>query len=107
MDTHEKLEACERKKNDGNVLFKAGKFLRACKKYEKASYKVDFDHTFTDDEKSLANGFTLLCNLNNAASLFRRSQAYIETSELDKAQADIKRALILDPNNRYVPITHT
>ena len=37
MDTKEKIEACERKKNDGNVLFKAGKFWRASKKYEKES----------------------------------------------------------------------
>lgn len=35
MDNHEKLEACERKKQDGNMLFKAGKFWRASKKYEK------------------------------------------------------------------------
>jgi FK506-binding protein 4/5 len=32
-----KLEASERKKLDGNVLFKAGKFWQASKKYEKAS----------------------------------------------------------------------
>ena len=39
MDTREKFEASERKKLDGNVLFKAGKFWRASKKYEKASLK--------------------------------------------------------------------
>ncbi|KAJ8760057.1 hypothetical protein K2173_010913 [Erythroxylum novogranatense] len=37
MDAKEKLEACERKKQDGNVLFKAGKFWPASMKYEKAS----------------------------------------------------------------------
>lgn len=37
MDTKEKIEACERKKYDGNVLFKAGKFWRASRKYEKES----------------------------------------------------------------------
>lgn len=35
MDTHEKLEACERTKEEGNVQFKAGKFKRASGKYEK------------------------------------------------------------------------
>lgn len=35
MENHEKLEACERKKHDGNILFKAAKFGRASKKYEK------------------------------------------------------------------------
>lgn len=37
MDTHEKIEACESKKHDGNLLFRAGKYWRASKKYEKAS----------------------------------------------------------------------
>jgi hypothetical protein len=37
MDTTEKIEACERNKNDGNVLFKAGKIWRASRKYEKES----------------------------------------------------------------------
>jgi hypothetical protein len=37
MDTKEKIKACERKKNDGNVLFSAGKFWRASRKYEKES----------------------------------------------------------------------
>jgi FK506-binding protein 4/5 len=42
----------------------------------------------------------------NAKGLFRRSQAYLKTSELQKAEAeaeaDIKKALAIDPNNRYV-----
>ena len=46
----------------------------------------------------------------NAKGLFRRSQAYLKTSELEKAEAeaeaeaeaDIKKALAIDPNNRYV-----
>ncbi|KAI5560164.1 hypothetical protein POPTR_016G031166v4 [Populus trichocarpa] len=41
--------------------------------------------------------------LVNAKGLFRRSQAYLKTSELEKAEAeaDIKKALAIDPNNRY------
>lgn len=35
MNTEEKLEACERKKIDGNALFRAGKVNDASKKYEK------------------------------------------------------------------------
>lgn len=38
MDTCEKMEACERKKHNGNVLFKDGKYWRASKKYEKESH---------------------------------------------------------------------
>jgi FK506-binding protein 4/5 len=38
----------------------------------------------------------------NVKALFRRSQAYLKTSELEKAEADIKKALAIDPNNRQV-----
>lgn len=36
METDEKLKACEIKKEEGNALFKVGKFWRASRKYEKA-----------------------------------------------------------------------
>ncbi|XP_031281283.1 70 kDa peptidyl-prolyl isomerase-like [Pistacia vera] len=131
MDTQEKIEACERKKHDGNLLFRAGKYWRASKKYEKAAKFIEFDHSFTDDEKHIANALRLSCYLNNAAcklkleehseasrlctkvieldpsnvkALFRRSQAYMKTSELEKAEADMKRALAIDPDNRDVKL---
>ncbi|XP_044505306.1 70 kDa peptidyl-prolyl isomerase-like [Mangifera indica] len=133
MESKEKIEACERKKHDGNLLFRAGKFWRASKKYEKAAKIVEFDHSFTDDEKHTANDLRLSCYLNNAAcklkleeyseasrlctkvieldpsnvkALFRRSQAYMKTSELEKAEADLKRALAIDPNNKDVKLGH-
>ncbi|KAK6942125.1 FKBP-type peptidyl-prolyl cis-trans isomerase domain [Dillenia turbinata] len=137
MDTLEKLNACETRKLEGNALFQAGKFCRASKKYEKerldalkcAVKYVEFDHTFTDEDRSLANALKLSCYLNNAAckvklgeyldavtlcskvlefdssnvkALYRRSQSYLRTSELEKAEADIKRALTIDPTNRDV-----
>ncbi|KAL7197754.1 hypothetical protein ACSBR2_020308 [Camellia fascicularis] len=98
-----------------------------------ASKYVEFDHSFSDDEKYQANALRLSCNLNNAAcklklgeyreastlctkvlevdpmnvkALFRRSQAYRRTSELEKAEADIKRALTIDPNNREVKLEY-
>uniref|UniRef100_A0A2P2L1Y0 peptidylprolyl isomerase n=1 Tax=Rhizophora mucronata TaxID=61149 RepID=A0A2P2L1Y0_RHIMU len=67
MGAKEKLEACEMKKLDGNVLFKAGKFWRASRKYEKAAKYAEFDHYFTNEEKCLANALRLSCSLNNAA----------------------------------------
>ncbi|CAI8613777.1 unnamed protein product [Vicia faba] len=133
MDTQEKLEACELKKHDGNLLFKAKSFRRASMKYEKAAKYIEFDHTFSDDEKRHANTLRLSCNLNNAAcklkleeytgasklctkvleqdplnvkALYRRCQAYLKTSDLEKAEADIKRALILDPNNRDIKLEY-
>lgn len=133
MDTDEKLKACEIKKEEGNVLFKAGKFWRASRKYEKASKYVEYDHSFSADEKCQANALQLSCYLNDAAcklklgeyleasrlctkvldrdefnvkALFRRSQAYIKTSELEKANNDIKRALVIDPDNRDVKLVY-
>lgn len=41
--------------------------------------------------------------LNNVKALFRRSQAYLKKSELEKAYNDLKQALAVDPDNRYMP----
>lgn len=38
MSTQEKIEAAGKKKEEGNVLFKAGKYARASKRYEKVSF---------------------------------------------------------------------
>lgn len=35
MNTQEKVEAAGKKKEEGNALFKAGKYQRASKRYEK------------------------------------------------------------------------
>jgi hypothetical protein len=35
MNTPEKIEAAGKKKEEGNALFKAGKYARASKRYEK------------------------------------------------------------------------
>lgn len=35
MSTPEKIEAAGKKKEEGNALFKAGKYARASKRYEK------------------------------------------------------------------------
>ncbi|KAF7803973.1 70 kDa peptidyl-prolyl isomerase-like [Senna tora] len=88
---------------------------------------IEFDHSFSDDEKRHASTLRLSCLLNNAAcklklgdyaeasrlctkvleqdplnvkALYRRCQAYQKTSDLEKAEVDIKRALAIDPNNR-------
>lgn len=35
-------------------------------------------------------------------ALYRRAQAYIQLADLDLAELDIKKALEIDPNNRFV-----
>lgn len=37
MKTEEKIEAAGKKKEEGNALFKAGKYKRASKRYEKVN----------------------------------------------------------------------
>lgn len=34
-------------------------------------------------------------------ALYRRAQAYIHLADLDLAEVDIKKALEIDPDNRY------
>lgn len=34
-------------------------------------------------------------------ALYRRAQAYMQLVDLDLAELDIKKALEIDPNNRY------
>ncbi|XP_068658160.1 70 kDa peptidyl-prolyl isomerase-like [Aristolochia californica] len=116
METWEKFEASRRKKDEGNNLFKAAEY-------------VEYDHSFSAEEKIQANELKTSCNLNNATcklklgeyvgalglctkvlevdpqnlkALYRRSQTYLRTSDLEKAEADLKKALSLDPNNRDV-----
>uniref|UniRef100_A0A2N9G3C8 Uncharacterized protein n=1 Tax=Fagus sylvatica TaxID=28930 RepID=A0A2N9G3C8_FAGSY len=99
----------------------------------KAATYVEFDHSFSDDEKSVAKALWLSSNLNSAAcklklgeyleasilctkvlkhdpfnvkALYRRSQAYLKISELEKADEDTKRALTSDPNNRDVKLVY-
>lgn len=40
MNTQEKIEAAGKKKEEGNALFKAGKYKRASKRYEKVRLHV-------------------------------------------------------------------
>uniref|UniRef100_A0A0C9QRE4 peptidylprolyl isomerase n=1 Tax=Wollemia nobilis TaxID=56998 RepID=A0A0C9QRE4_9CONI len=133
MNTAEKLEATGKKKEEGNALFKVGKYWRASKKYEKAAKYIEHDSSFTEEEKKQARPLKVTCNLNNAAcqlklkdykqaiklctkvleiesqnvkALYRRAQAYIQTADLELAENDIKKALEIDPNNRDVKLEY-
>ncbi|XP_022760051.1 peptidyl-prolyl cis-trans isomerase FKBP62-like, partial [Durio zibethinus] len=133
MNTQEKIEAAGIKKEEGNVLFKAGKYVRACKRYEKAVKYIEYDSSLGEEEKKQAKALKVACNLNNAAcqlklkdykqaeklctkvlelesanvkALYRRAQAYIHLADLDLAEFDIKKALELDPDNREVKLEY-
>ncbi|KAJ9176632.1 hypothetical protein P3X46_011921 [Hevea brasiliensis] len=127
MNTQEKIEAAGKKKEEGNVLFKAGKYAKASKRYEKAVKYIEYDSSFGEEEKKQAKALKVASNLNNAAcklklkdykqaeklctkvlemesrnvkALYRRAQAYIQLADLDVAEFDVKKALEIDPENR-------
>ncbi|MBA0599810.1 hypothetical protein Gorai_006014, partial [Gossypium raimondii] len=133
MNAQEKIEAAGKKKEEGNALFKAGKYERALKRYEKAFRFIEYDSSFSDEEKQQAKMLKVTCNLNNAAcklklkdykkakklctevlelddrnvkALYRRAQAYMELVDFDLAEADIKKALEIDPDNRDVKLEY-
>ncbi|XP_071710598.1 70 kDa peptidyl-prolyl isomerase-like isoform X3 [Rutidosis leptorrhynchoides] len=129
MDNHEKIEAATKKKEEGNVLFKNGKYRRAAKKYDKAVDYLNEEGQFGDDDKKVVKSLRVTCWLNGAAcslklndckeaiklcsmvldaesynvkALYRRAQAYMESYDLQLAELDIKKALEADPQNREV-----
>ncbi|CAI9297453.1 unnamed protein product [Lactuca saligna] len=133
MITPEKIEAAGKKKEEGNVLFKAGKYEKASKRYEKGVKYIDYDTSFSEEEKKQAKVLKVSCNLNNAAcklkmkeykeaeklctkvlemesrnvkALYRRAQAYINVGDLDLAEIDIKKALEIEPENRDVKMEY-
>ncbi|KMT05579.1 hypothetical protein BVRB_7g168220 [Beta vulgaris subsp. vulgaris] len=133
MNTEEKIEASGKKKEEGNALFKAGKYVRASKRYEKAAKYIEYDSSFSDEEKKQCKVLKVSCNLNNAAcklklkeykeaeklctkvlelesmnvkALYRRAQAYVHLADLELAEFDIKKALEIDPDNRDVKLEY-
>ncbi|XP_077227752.1 peptidyl-prolyl cis-trans isomerase FKBP62-like [Tasmannia lanceolata] len=133
MSTPEKIEAAGKKKEEGNALFKLGKYTRASKRYDKAAKFIEYDSSFSEEEKKQAKVLKVTCNLNNAAcklklkeykdaeklctkvleiesrnvkALYRRAQACIQLADLDLAELDIKKALEIDPDNRDVKLEY-
>ncbi|KAL0368926.1 UNVERIFIED_CONTAM: peptidyl-prolyl isomerase [Sesamum calycinum] len=131
MSNTERIEAAARKKEEGNQLFKNGKYQRAAKKYDKAADYVGEDGSLTDDDEKVVKSLRVSCWLNGAAcslklnnfgeainlcskildvescnvkALYRRAQAYMGVSELYLAEMDIKRALEADPHNREIKL---
>eukprot|EP00270_Netrium_digitus_P011516 TRINITY_DN366_c0_g1_i4.p1 TRINITY_DN366_c0_g1~~TRINITY_DN366_c0_g1_i4.p1 ORF type:complete len:207 (+),score=83.13 TRINITY_DN366_c0_g1_i4:2946-3566(+) len=133
MDNGEKLSTAQKKKEEGNALYKIGKFQRASKKYSKAVKLIEYDSQFGEDEKKQSKVLQVTCRLNDAAcklklkeykeavkltskvleteasnvkALYRRAQAYIQQEDYDLAEWDVKKALDLDPDNRDLKLEY-
>lgn len=131
MNKHERIQMAQRKKEEGNLLFKNGKYQRAMKKYEKATDCINEDEHFEDDDQKIVKSLRVSCWLNGAAAclkqsyfqeaikqcckvleiescnvkaLYRRAQAFMETADLHLAELDIKKALAIEPQNREVKL---
>ncbi|KAL0428436.1 UNVERIFIED_CONTAM: Peptidyl-prolyl cis-trans isomerase FKBP65 [Sesamum latifolium] len=123
MDAQERITACEAKKHEGNILFKAGKFQLASKNFVnlltplQASKYVEYSHSLSDDEKHKANALRLSCYLNNAACKLKLGEdqeasrlctktisSVYENIRSGEAEEDINRALGIDPNNKDLKI---
>eukprot|EP01027_Heterolobosea_sp_BB2_P012903 GEZU01018662.1.p1 GENE.GEZU01018662.1~~GEZU01018662.1.p1 ORF type:complete len:311 (-),score=93.79 GEZU01018662.1:47-979(-) len=129
MTAEEKIQAALKKKDEGNDLFKEGRYERARVKYEKAISYLTSKRGMREDEKKKASEVELPCYLNLAActlktkeyldaiqystkalaideknlkGLFRRAQAYSGRGDFDKAMEDLNRALVLYPDNKEI-----
>lgn len=67
MNTIEKIETAGKKKEEGNTLFKQGKYARASKRYKKGVNLIEQDSSFSEDEKKQSKALKVAVNLNNAA----------------------------------------
>jgi len=125
----EKIKAAIKKKDEGNQLFKEGKYNEALQSYSNAIDYFKNSFGFSEDEKKRADEVKLPCFLNLAATqlrtkdysdcvlnchkaldidsnnvkaLFRRGQAYSRLNDFDKAKSDFTEVIQLAPDNKEV-----
>lgn len=95
MDTTEKIEASKQKKEQGNSLFKVGKYQRAAKKYEKVAKYIQHDSSFSAKEKKQSKVLKVLCNLNHAACCLKlkdfKKEVKLRSKVLEFESQNMKR----------------
>ena len=127
MSNRERVDAGERAKAAGNDAYKAGKLSLASHKYDKALRFVEYDQSFSDEEKAETKKMKLSLYLNGAAvalktreyakatasatkalgidaanekALYRRAQAAAESEEYDDAKRDVGKLLEKDEGHK-------
>lgn len=133
METAAKLDRADKFKLQGNAAFKAGNYRKARRLYEKVESSLSYDDSFGAADKARSRDIKLSCNLNMSAvslkmgdhrgaasyagkvlavrpghvkALFRRSQAYMETSDFVEAENDMKAAMLEEPDNRDLQLAY-
>eukprot|EP00727_Mastigamoeba_balamuthi_P014181 m51a1_g9386 hypothetical protein (492) ;mRNA; f:229843-231447 len=126
MTGPELLESSEKRRLEGNELYKAGKLARALRRYKKALEFLDADYKFSDEEKKKSRPGKVPCYLNIAAckmatkeykdavdqctkaleiesqntrALVRRGKSYVALDDWDAAERDFAHVLEIDPAN--------
>lgn len=119
-EASEKFEWANKRRNEGNELFKTGKVERAQKKYKASLDYISSDYQMSDAEKEQAKQVKALIHLNIAAceikkgnwkgvmeaankvleiqpgntkALLRRGKAFNETNQWAEAKADLQRVI--------------
>ena len=126
-DGAEKVAYAEAKKQDGNTLFAAGKYRLADKRYSQALKMIEYDTSFTDEEKKTSKALKATLHSNAAAcaikradfraaevasgkaldldggavkARFRHAQALAGLGEYLDAERELRRILDTDPNHK-------
>ncbi|KAL2508223.1 Peptidyl-prolyl cis-trans isomerase FKBP65 [Forsythia ovata] len=91
MNTQEKIEAAGKKKEEGNALFKAVKY-------------IDYDTTFSEEDKKQSKALKVTCNLNDAACKLKLRD-YKQAEKLCTKVLELE-TLEIDPDNRDVKLEY-
>ncbi|XP_037070497.1 LOW QUALITY PROTEIN: peptidyl-prolyl cis-trans isomerase FKBP4-like [Pollicipes pollicipes] len=127
FDAAGKLEQAKLYKEKGTNYFKAGKYQLAEKNYKRCVDFLEFENSWSEEEKPQAREVELAGHLNlamcyiklgdfvwarthcdkaldstatNVKGLFRRGQALVKMNEPELARSDFQRVIQLDPQNK-------
>ncbi len=87
MSASEKIEACNKRKLEGNELFKLGKFRRAHTKYKKAVEYIAVEYEITSEEKKKARELKVICYTNMAACDLKLQQYHGAKDNCEKVRS--------------------
>eukprot|EP00727_Mastigamoeba_balamuthi_P008905 m51a1_g4637 hypothetical protein (765) ;mRNA; r:334971-337882 len=123
----EKIKACQKRKDQGNILFKEMDYAGASLKYSQGLSYLDCIADLSPEERKQVDDLKLSLHLNlalcyqktnqsasrifdnlnaalsidakNVKALYRRAQTHMGTKDYEKAEADLRAVLEVDPAN--------